>query len=162
MTDTIVTPNQKSYPYYHQRFRRVPTIDQCYVDDVCCYFEANQQWKRDRAVDENILNILRSRFEDCMLYEAPDEVKRCQHIWDAYKEAEANWFSKCMFLVALNSCALLIDVLIYIVFNCQDGDLGYYGDVRDSYMKQKHRMIWERRHGKIGSGRKDKEEETGH
>lgn len=22
-------------------------------------------------------------------------------------------------------------------------------------MKQKHRMVWERRHGKIGSGRKD-------
>lgn len=40
-----------------------------------------------------------------------------------------------------------------------DGDLGYYGNVKDAYMKQKHRMIWERRHGKIGSGRKDKDEE---
>lgn len=36
-----------------------------------------------------------------------------------------------------------------------DGDLGYYGDVRAAYFKQKHRMVWERRHGKIGSGRKD-------
>lgn len=35
-----------------------------------------------------------------------------------------------------------------------DGDLGYYGDVRAAFFKQKHRMIWERRHGKIGSGRK--------
>lgn len=35
-----------------------------------------------------------------------------------------------------------------------DGDLGAIGDGRSAYMKQKHRMIWERRHGKIGSGMK--------
>lgn len=39
-------------------------------------------------------------------------------------------------------------------FQFADGDLGAYGDVKDAYMKQKHRMIWERRHGKIGSGMK--------
>lgn len=44
------------------------------------------------------------------------------------------------------------------VFTFIDGDLGYYGTSLTAYMKQKHRMIWERRHGKIGSGRKDKEE----
>ena len=33
-----------------------------------------------------------------------------------------------------------------------DGDLGAKGTVRDAYMKQKHRMIWERRHGPVGSG----------
>lgn len=36
-----------------------------------------------------------------------------------------------------------------------DGDLGYYGDAEAAYFKQKHRMVWERRHGKVGSGRKD-------
>jgi NADH dehydrogenase (ubiquinone) 1 beta subcomplex subunit 10 len=36
----------------------------------------------------------------------------------------------------------------------QDGDLGAYGRVQDAYMKQKHRMIWERRHGPVGSGMK--------
>lgn len=45
-----------------------------------------------------------------------------------------------------------------IFFHFADGDLGYYGNVLTAYMKQKHRMIWERRHGKIGSGRKDPEE----
>lgn len=35
-----------------------------------------------------------------------------------------------------------------------DGDLGVYGSVKDAYMKQKHRLIWERRHGKVGSGMK--------
>lgn len=37
-----------------------------------------------------------------------------------------------------------------------DGDLGAFGNVKDAYMKQKHRMIWERRHGPVGTGRKDK------
>lgn len=36
-----------------------------------------------------------------------------------------------------------------------DGDLGGYGDVRAAYMKQKHRMIWERRHGPVGTGMKE-------
>ena len=35
-----------------------------------------------------------------------------------------------------------------------DGDLGHRGDAIMAYMKQKHRMIWERRHGPVGSGRK--------
>ena len=35
-----------------------------------------------------------------------------------------------------------------------DGDLGPTARARDVYMKQKHRMIWERRHGKVGSGMK--------
>ncbi len=29
------------------------------------------------------------------------------------------------------------------------GELGCEADVRDAYMKQKHRMIWERRHPEI-------------
>lgn len=48
-------------------------------------------------------------------------------------------------------------VVLLILFS--DGDLGYYGTSLTAYMKQKHRMIWERRHGKIGTGRKDKREE---
>lgn len=40
-------------------------------------------------------------------------------------------------------------------FRFTDGDLGFYGTAVAAFMKQKHRLIWERRHGKIGSGRKD-------
>lgn len=39
-----------------------------------------------------------------------------------------------------------------------DGDLGAYGKATACYMKQKHRLIWERRHGKVGSGMKSSEE----
>lgn len=45
------------------------------------------------------------------------------------------------------------------MFTVSDGDLGYYGNVVDAFMKQKHRMIWERRHGKIGTGMKKPESE---
>lgn len=38
-----------------------------------------------------------------------------------------------------------------------DGDLGAYGTARDALMKQKHRMIWERRHGTVGTGMKHEE-----
>lgn len=46
--EKVVLPNQKHYPWYHQKFRRVPTIDECYTDDVVCVHEANMQYKRDR------------------------------------------------------------------------------------------------------------------
>ncbi|CAO1303387.1 unnamed protein product [Diamesa serratosioi] len=123
----VVEPNRKVYPWYHQKFRRVPTIDQCYTDDAVCIFEANQQFKRDRMVENEILNILRQRFEDCILYEAPDHVRKCKSLLDTYNKAAENWFTKY-------------------------GDLGAYGDAKAAYMKQKHRMIWERRYGPVGTG----------
>ncbi|KAL1380227.1 hypothetical protein pipiens_001428 [Culex pipiens pipiens] len=46
--ESVVEPNRKTYPWYHQKFRRVPTIDQCYTDDAVCFFEANNQFKRDK------------------------------------------------------------------------------------------------------------------
>lgn len=73
----------------------MPGIDQCYTDDSSCYFEANEQFKRDKKVDNEILSILRYRYEDCVLYESPDSNERCKDIWEAYKVAETNWFSKC-------------------------------------------------------------------
>lgn len=129
-SDTIVTPNQKNYPWYHRQFRRVPTIDECYENDSVCYFEANQQFKRDKLVDCNVIKILRRRFEDCVLYEGPDCTTKCRPLREQYLEASANWFTKY-------------------------GDLGAFGTVVTAYMKQKHRLVWERRHGPVGSGIKE-------
>ncbi|KAK9887695.1 hypothetical protein WA026_000016 [Henosepilachna vigintioctopunctata] len=125
--EKIVEPNQKVYPWYHQKFRRVPTIDECYTEDIVCYFEANEQYKRDRLVDSEIVHILRKRYEHCILYEAPDHIERCKGVKETYEEAATNWFIKY-------------------------GDLGAYHDVKSAYMKQKHRLIWERRHGPVGGG----------
>ena len=36
-----------------------------------------------------------------------------------------------------------------------DGDLGAKANVLEAYMKQKHRMLWERRHGEVGTGMKE-------
>jgi NADH dehydrogenase (ubiquinone) 1 beta subcomplex subunit 10 len=47
-SEKIVVPNQKDYAWYHQRYRRVPTIDECYTDDPVCQHEAQLQFKRDK------------------------------------------------------------------------------------------------------------------
>lgn len=134
-----VKPYQQDYPWYHQVFKRVPTIDECHEDDPICYYEANCQYKRDRQVDTEILNILRHRFEDCVMLEKPDHMDRCREIHRDYEEAATNWFIKY-------------------------GDLGGYHNVRSAFMKQKHRMMWERRHGPVGEGMTEEydedEEET--
>lgn len=159
--ETIVEPNQKQYPWYHQRFHRVPTIDQCYTDDPICVYEADTQFKRDKLVDNEILTVLRHRYEDCTIYEAPDDQDKCMYIWDVYKKNETNWFSKCKWLswsiVSSESC---ITFSIWNYFS--DGDLGFYSDAKGAFMKQKHRMVWERRHGKIGSGRNEQPESEEH
>lgn len=94
-TGSIVEPNQQKYPWYHQNFRRVPTVDQCYTDDVTCRFEADQQFRRDRMVDNEIVAILRQRFEDCILYETPDHMAKCTPLMKVYEKASENWFTKC-------------------------------------------------------------------
>lgn len=143
-------PNQAKYNWYHQQFRRVPTIDQCYTDDAVCRFEADQQFRRDRMVDNEIVNILRQRFEDCTLYEAPDHIVKCKPLLEQYEKATENWFIKCMCRrdVCLGSQLLTNPPFL-------DGDLGGYANAKTAYMKQKHRLIWERRHGPVGSGMKE-------
>jgi NADH dehydrogenase (ubiquinone) 1 beta subcomplex subunit 10 len=50
-----------------------------------------------RFVDNEILSILRRRFEDCVLYESPDHKVKCQPLFDQYNEAAENWFIKCKY-----------------------------------------------------------------
>jgi len=128
--ESIVEPNRKDYNWYHRSFRRVPTIDECYVDDNICIYEANDQFLRDRHVDNEILSILRYRMDDCVREEFPDYAPRCLILKEQYDKAAENWFIKY-------------------------GDLGADFHVKKAYMKQKHRLLWERRHGKVGTGMKD-------
>ncbi|GLH10691.1 hypothetical protein R5R35_009087 [Gryllus longicercus] len=127
--EKVVEPNRPTTYWYHQKFRRVPTIDECYTDDIVCYTEANLQYKRDRMVESEIVNILRQRYEDCILYESPN-IEKCRPLHEQYLKESENWFIKY-------------------------GDLGAYGDVKAAFMKQKHRMVWERRHGPVGTGMRE-------
>src|SRR5690348_13524111 len=74
-------------------------------------------------VDGFILQVLRQRVDRCMLYNNPDH-SPCVKTIEDMEESELNFFIKY-------------------------GELGAEADVRDAYMKQKHRLIWERRHPEI-------------
>ncbi|KAJ8318007.1 hypothetical protein KUTeg_003098 [Tegillarca granosa] len=111
--------------YYHRRFRRVPTIDQCYEGELVCQFEANEQFKRDKQVDKQILRIMNERKTDCFNYHLDDRNVMCAKVSKEYEEAADNFFIKY-------------------------GDLPVSCDVLDVYMKQKHRLIWERRQREKG------------
>jgi len=138
--------------YYHRQFRRVPQIDECYKDDIPCRFEAQEQFMRDQQVEGQIVSLLRNRFEDCMFYNkgtgmvawqpatAKDHIDigegsdhQCRKIYETFMTATENYFIKY-------------------------GELGKIPKVQDAYMKQKHRLMWERRHGPIGSGMKQETE----
>ena len=49
-SEKFVLPFRPKDPpvYYHRRFNRVPTIDQCEIDDPLCRYEADAQFKRDK------------------------------------------------------------------------------------------------------------------
>jgi len=125
--ENVVEPRQQQYPWYHRQFRRVPEIDQCYTDDASCIYEADQQFKRDMDVEMNIVNILMRRKDHCYQYEGEyDKVQKCAPLMEEFRQAQDDFFIKY-------------------------GDLGYNINVARAFMKQKHRLIWERRHGPVGS-----------
>jgi len=134
--EKIVEPNWKKYKgvYYHQHFGRGPRIDECRVGDAACIYEANFQFRLDRNVDSNILKILRMRLARCMDYYGIEGMYHCRQAIEDFEESELNYFIK--------YCELSL------------GD-----DVRTAYMKQKHRLIWERRHPEIMEERKKQYEE---
>lgn len=136
--ETIVEPINDKFrlPYYHRRLTRVPDIDQCGVMDkvICflstspisfqtCQYEAQEQYRLDKLVDTYIVNILQERIDRCIQYNTP-YIMPCGPVVEDYEEAELNWFIKY-------------------------GELGSETDAIDVLMKQKHRMIWERRHPEI-------------
>jgi len=131
--ETIVLPNRTDYPWYHRQFRRVPEIDSCYTDDMQCIYEADEQYKRDKWVDQEVVEVLKRRKDACYVHEGPDARVKCAEMYEEFQVAVEDYFTKY-------------------------GDLGYAGNVKRAFMKQKHRLIWERRYGPIGSGKITHEE----
>merc|ERR1712004_266517 len=133
--EKVVEPirsKNKQY-YYRRQFRRVPTIDECEIGDEVCLYEANEQYKRDRMVDSEVMKLLRARKVECMVYFGHTEYpKKCAKIIEDYEQATG-------------------------MFHQKYGDMGAVPNVLEAYMKQKHRLIWERRHGPVGTGMKEAE-----
>ena len=48
-----------------------------------------------RFVDSEIINILRQRMEDCVMYEGTNQEEACKGLRDNYDAASENFFSKC-------------------------------------------------------------------
>jgi len=117
------------YPYYHRVYKRVPTVDECKVDDELCIWEANKQYQRDKMVDRFIVDILDQRKGQCIRHWHPDQEFNCHKEFKDYKDAQTNWQIKY-------------------------GDMGVRSDAKNAFYKQKHRMVYERRHGPLGYGRK--------
>uniref|UniRef100_C1BMJ7 NADH dehydrogenase [ubiquinone] 1 beta subcomplex subunit 10 n=1 Tax=Caligus rogercresseyi TaxID=217165 RepID=C1BMJ7_CALRO len=129
--ENVATPYRQNYPWYHRQYRRVPGIENCYTDDWVCREEANAQFRRDKVVEKQIVHLLGNRFNACLTeegYEAyyakTDPNAKCHELWKNWCDANLNFYIKY-------------------------GDMKADFKAEDALMKQKHRMIWERRHGPI-------------
>ncbi|NXN97257.1 NDUBA dehydrogenase, partial [Rhinopomastus cyanomelas] len=111
---------KNKFYYYHQKFRRVPDLSECLEDDYLCFFEAEAQWKRDRLVNQEIVEVIRERVNACKQREGPNQFQ---------------------------NCAKEVQLLAQVTKTFQDiyGDLGVHGTARTCLMKQKQRMMEERK-----------------
>lgn len=122
----VVEPNRgPKYYWYHRRYPRALPVDECYVDDQACLYEANQEFRRNFLVDRQTLELLRYRRDACAFWNLTTENRnfpsdKCQDLIDTFNREELNFFTKY-------------------------GDMQYASTVVQAYMKQKNRMIMERR-----------------
>jgi len=75
---------------------------------------------------------VRQRYKECIIYEQPDHRLKCKKLQEDFDQASENYFIKY-------------------------GDLGPLNNVVGAYMKQKHRLLWERKNGPVGTGMKNEE-----
>ena len=93
--------------------------------------------------------LLRSRVEDCIFYEKGTGIRAWQpHRFGATVDLQEGSDHKCKPILDTFEKALENFFVKY-------GECGKMPIAETVYMKQKHRMMWERRHGPIGTGMKE-------
>ena len=105
--------------------------------------------QRDKLVEENIVAILRQRAIDCAQYEGygaehVDPETKCGEL----KVRHITWHTLCFSKLCFALFQRDYDkaaASLYVKY----GDLRLPARAEDVLMKQKHRLIWERRHGPI-------------
>ncbi|XP_071329905.1 NADH dehydrogenase [ubiquinone] 1 beta subcomplex subunit 10 [Trachinotus anak] len=102
--------------YYHQKFRRVPELTACLVDDYVCQREAEVQWRRDYIVDQEIVKVIQERLRACQQREGASYEQNCAKEILQFNEVTKNFLSRY-------------------------GDLGASPNARKCLMKQKERMM---------------------
>lgn len=124
--ENVVEPNRgPKYYWYHRKYGRAVPIDECYVDDVACIHEANQEFARNRLVDRATLDLLRFRAESCSFWHAADQQQvgpseACQDLIDTFDREKLNYTIKY-------------------------GEMMHNLNAHFALNKQKHRMIMDRR-----------------
>lgn len=124
--ENIVEPNRgPKYYWYHRKFNRALPIDECYIDDSACIFEANMEYRRNQLVDRLALDLIRMRKDNCHFWWLTTKAQHqaaeeCEGIEEIFNREQDNFFIKY-------------------------GDLHFGSTVIHAYNKQKHRMIMERR-----------------
>ncbi|XP_038063974.1 NADH dehydrogenase [ubiquinone] 1 beta subcomplex subunit 10-like [Patiria miniata] len=115
--------NKRPYYYYHRQYRRVTPVEDCNTDDYVCLYEAEMQYRRDRLVDQQIIIQLQEMVGECSTREGPNAKSACRPLLDEYDEAATN-------------------------YDIKYGGLGAAGNAVRCMMKQKHRMLEDRRKAK--------------
>lgn len=127
--DAVLYLKGPKYYYYHRKYEPATPIDECFIDDAACVFEAKLELERLKMVDTATIGILLRRREYCRFWNSTKQQDSalvfdyCEDIENTFDREETNFFIK-------------------------------YGDsprIRGQvhplhiYNKQKHRMIMDRR-----------------
>ena len=108
-------------------------------------------------MDGEIVSLLRQRYKECIIYEQPDHKLKCKKLQEDFEEASENFFIKCKIPFLIKDIPTFILKSNSFFSHFKDGDLGPHNNVVGAYMKQKHRLLWERRNGPVGTGMKNQE-----